>query len=100
MQLNISGHHVDVTESMNDYIKEKFVRLERHADHINSIQVILSVEKLVQKAEATLRITGSELFATAESEDMYAAIDNLVDKLDRQVLKHKERLISRKQSAR
>lgn len=100
MQLNISGHHVDVTQALNDYVHEKFSRLERHADYINSIQVILSVEKLVQKAEATIRINGAEIFANSDSEDMYAAIDTLLDKLDRQLLKHKDKLISRKQSAR
>ncbi len=100
MQLNISGHHVEVTQSLSGYVNEKFARLERHADYINTIQVILSVEKLIQKAEATVRITGAEIFATSDSEDMYAAIDSLVDKLDRQLLKHKERHITRKQSAR
>ena len=100
MQLNISGHHVEVTDSLNDYVHEKFARLERHTDYINTIQVILSVEKLIQKAEATVRITGAEIFATSESDDMYAALDSLVDKLDRQLLKHKERHITRKQSAR
>ena len=100
MQLNISGHHVEVTQSLKDYVQEKFSKLERHADFINNVQVILSVEKLQHKAEATVRIRGAEIFANSESEDMYAAIDTLVDKLDRQLLKHKEKLITRKQHAR
>lgn len=100
MQITINGHHVDVTQSLSDYIHEKFEKLERHSDQINSVHVILEVEKLNQKAEATVRLTGTEIFATAESEDMYAAIDALLDKLDRQLLKHKEKFITRKQNAR
>lgn len=95
MQLSISGHHIDVTDSLKDYVTGKLTKLERHYDHITNVHVVLSVEKLVQKAEATLHISGAELFADAHSEDLYAAIDALVDKLDRQVLKHKERVIER-----
>lgn len=95
MQLSISGHHIDVTDPLKDYVTGKLTKLERHYDHITNVHVVLSVEKLVQKAEATLHISGAELFADADSEDLYAAIDALVDKLDRQVLKHKERLIER-----
>ena len=91
MQINISGHHVELTESLTDYVNDKFEKLERHVDGISSIQVILSIEKLTQKAEATIRIKGGEIFATADSEDMYAAIDSLTDKLDRQLLKHKDK---------
>jgi putative sigma-54 modulation protein len=95
MQLSISGHHIDVTDPLKDYVTGKLTKLERHYDHITNVHVVLSVEKLVQKAEATLHISGAELFADADSEDLYAAIDALVDKLDRQVLKHKERVIER-----
>ncbi|MEE8243695.1 MAG: ribosome-associated translation inhibitor RaiA [Pseudomonadales bacterium] len=95
MQLSISGHHIDVTDPLKDYVTGKLTKLERHYDHITNVHVVLSVEKLVQKAEATLHISGAELFADANSEDLYAAIDALVDKLDRQVLKHKERVIER-----
>ena len=91
MQINISGHHVEVTDSLSDYVNEKFEKLERHVDGISSIQVTLTVEKIVQKAEATIRIKGGEVFANADSEDMYAAIDSLTDKLDRQLLKHKDK---------
>ncbi|PKM22243.1 MAG: ribosomal subunit interface protein [Gammaproteobacteria bacterium HGW-Gammaproteobacteria-14] len=95
MQINISGHHLDVTDALRDYVNEKFTRLERHFDNITSIQVILSPEPKTHKAESTIRITGGELFATAEAADMYAAIDLLTDKLDRQILKHKEKSVSR-----
>ena len=95
MQLNISGHHVELTEALKNYVTEKFQRLERHFDQISNTNVILQVEKLRQIAEATVNISGGELHAKAETEDMYAAIDALVDKLDRQILKHKEKHVSR-----
>ena len=91
MQITISGHHVEVTTALKDYVSEKVERLTRHANKITSINVILSVEKLTHKAEATVRFEGGEVFANADSEDMYAAIDLLTDKLDRQVIKHKEK---------
>ncbi len=94
MQINLSGHHVDVTAAMRSYIDSKFERLVRHFDHINNVYVVLKVEKLQQIAEATLHVNGGELFGSSEHTDMYAAIDSLVDKLDRQVLKHKAKLSS------
>lgn len=92
MQINITGHHVDVTDSMRDYVKEKFDKLERHFDHVTNVHVILEVEKLRKKAEAKMNLSGTEVFAEAVEEDMYAAIDALSDKLDRQILKYKEKL--------
>ncbi|ESP95322.1 MULTISPECIES: ribosome hibernation promoting factor [Pseudoalteromonas] len=92
MQLNLTGRHVEITDSLRDYVTSKFAKLERHFDHINNVHVILDVEKLIQKAEATLHVNGGELFASTEHKDMYAAIDGLIDKLDRQVIKHKEKL--------
>jgi len=91
MQINLTGHHVDVTESLKGYVDNKLERLARHFDHVLDIHVILSVEKLRQKAEATLYVNGAKVFADSVHEDMYAAIDGLIDKLDRQVLKHKEK---------
>ncbi|MFT5709957.1 MAG: putative sigma-54 modulation protein [Halioglobus sp.] len=91
MQLNVSGHHVEVTAPMREYVDSKFERLQRHFDQITNIEVTLIVEKLTQKAEATLHISGADIFAAADSEDMYAAIDALADKLDRQLIKHKEK---------
>ncbi|GLX81687.1 ribosome hibernation promoting factor [Thalassotalea eurytherma] len=92
MQINLSGHHVDVTESMREYVNSKFAKLERHFDHINNVHVVLNVEKLQQIAEATLHLNGGEIHASSDDKDMYAAIDSLVDKLDRQVIKHKEKM--------
>ena len=92
MNINLTGHHVDITEPLRDYVNSKFDRLERHFDHVTDVHVVLGVEKLRHKAEATMHLSGSTLFADSIEEDMYAAIDGLVDKLDRQVKKHKEKL--------
>ncbi|WP_435104649.1 ribosome hibernation-promoting factor, HPF/YfiA family [Arhodomonas sp. AD133] len=91
MQIDITGHHVEVTNSLRDYVNDKFDKLERHFDNVVDAHVILTVEKLTQKAEATIVVSGARLFADATDEDMYAAIDALTDKLDRQVVKHKEK---------
>ncbi|MCF1428435.1 MAG: ribosome hibernation promoting factor [Shewanella sp.] len=93
MQINLTGHHIEITSSLREYVESKFTKLERHFDQINNAHVVLSVDKLQQIAEAKLHINGGEIFATSEHEDMYAAIDVLIDKLDRQVIKHKEKLI-------
>lgn len=92
MQLNLTGHHVDITDSLRNYVEEKMERLERHFDKVTNTHVILSVESLRHKAEATVNMSGNNIFAESTEENMYAAIDNLVDKLDRQVKKHKEKL--------
>ena len=92
MQLNITGHHVEVTDSLKAYVAEKLERLEKHFDHVNNVHVILSVEKQRQKSEATVHVNGASLFADSTEEDMYAAIDSMTDKLDRQIKKHKEKL--------
>lgn len=99
MQVNISGQHVEVTEALRTYLGEKLERLARHYDRITNVQVILKVEKLQQKVEATMQIPGGEVVANAEHEDMYAAIDLLADKLDRQLKKHKEKQQSLLQGA-
>ena len=91
MQMTISGHHLDITDPIRDYVTAKLSKLERHYDHSNSTAVILSVDKLTQKAEATIHVSGGELFANSEHQDLYAAIDALSDKLDRQLIKYKEK---------
>lgn len=96
MQINLTGHHIDITPALRSFVHEKFERLERHFDHITNIHVILTVEKGRQKAEATIHVNKGTLFAETEHEDMYAAIDLLLDKLDRQVIKHKEKLSNHK----
>ncbi len=91
MQVIVSGHHIDVTPSLRSYVENKAERLERHFDQITEVHVILSVDKLDQKAEATLQVNGGTLFADALAHDMYVAIDALMHKLDRQLKKHKEK---------
>ncbi|HEX7114015.1 MAG TPA: ribosome-associated translation inhibitor RaiA [Steroidobacter sp.] len=92
MQLNVTGHHVDVTASLKGYVERKLDRIVRHSDHVIDVHCILTVEKLRHKAEATVLLNGGKVYADAVDEDMYAAIDALVDKLDRRVKKHKEKL--------
>ena len=92
MQINLTGHHIDLTDSLRDYVETKLEKLERHFDQVVDVQVILTVEKLRQKAEATVHLSGNNIFAEDTEADMYAAIDGLIDKLDRQVVKHKEKL--------
>jgi len=92
MQINLTGHHVDLTDSMRDYVNSKMEKIERHFDNVVDVNVILSVEKTRQKAEATVHISGGNIYADDTQEDMYAAIDGLIDKLDRQVVKHKEKI--------
>lgn len=91
MQINLTGHHIDITPALRDYVTSKLDRIDRHFDNISHLHVVLTVEKLRQKAEATLHVSGADLFADAEDENMYAAIDALADKLNRQVRKHKEK---------
>ena len=92
MNIQVSGRHLDITPALRDYVNSKMNKLERHFDAITSLHVVLSVEKLRQKADATLHVTGAQLVANAEHDNMYAAIDALLDKLDRQIVKHKEKL--------
>jgi putative sigma-54 modulation protein len=92
MQITITGQHIDITQALRAYIESKFARLERHFDNMTNIHVVLNVEKERQMAEATIHVSRGKLFANDEHSDMYAAIDGLVDKLDRQLKKHKEKL--------
>ncbi len=92
MQIDLTGHHIDITEPLRNYVGDKFERLERHFDHVTDVHVVLSVEKLRHKAEATLHVSGGKIFADNTEEDMYAAIDGLADKLDRQLKKYKEKM--------
>ncbi len=91
MQLTLSGHHVELTDSLRNYVNEKLSKLKRHFDQVIEVKVILTVEKLRQKAEASVFVSGNQFYAEDTQEDMYAAIDGLIDKLDRQVVKHKEK---------
>ncbi len=96
MQISLTGHHLDVTDSLRNYVQSKLDRIERHFDHVTDVHCILSVEKLEHKAEATVNLSGGSVFADSIDQNMYAAIDRLVDKLDRQVIKYKEKLCDHK----
>jgi putative sigma-54 modulation protein len=91
MQLSITGHHVEVTPALRGYVERKLERIARHFDHVIDVHCVLTVEKLRQKAEATVHVRGNAIHADATEPDMYAAIDMLTDKLDRCVLKYKEK---------
>jgi putative sigma-54 modulation protein len=92
MQLQLTGHHVEVSDSLRTYVEAKFARIVRHFDHVIDVHCILTVEKLTHKAEATLHVSGGNIHAVSSEDNMYASIDSLTDKLDRLVKKHKEKL--------
>jgi len=97
MNLTISGHHLVVTPALRNYVTTKLDRIIRHFDQVVDVKVLLTVEKLKEKerrqrAECNIHVKGSDLFAESSHEDLYAAVDELVDKLDRQVVRHKDRL--------
>lgn len=91
MNLHLTGHHLEITPAMRGYITAKLGRITRHFDHVIDVNVILSVEKLKQKIEANVHLSGKDIFVECHDADMYAAIDTLADKLDRQIIKHKEK---------
>jgi len=91
MNLTITGHHLEITPAIRGYVEEKMARVTRHFDQVIDVSVILTVEKLKHKAEVNLHLRGKDIYVESIDADMYAAIDALADKLDRQVLKHKEK---------
>jgi len=91
MQIDLTGHHVELSDALRSYVHQKIERLQRHFEKVLDAHVILTVEKLDHKAEATMQLSGQRIYADAVAADMYAAIDALTDKLDRQLLKHKEK---------
>jgi putative sigma-54 modulation protein len=99
MNLSVTGHHVTVTPAIRSYVEAKLDRVLRHSDNVTTVSVILSVQKLRQKAEANVHVRGKDLYVEADHEDLYAAIDAMADKLDRQVLKHKDRAGARPHDA-
>lgn len=91
MNLNVIGHHLEITPALRDYVKAKLERVTGHFDNVIDVKVTLSVEKLKQTVEATLHVPGNDLHVECSDDNMYSAIDLLADKLDRQVLRHKEK---------
>ena len=98
MNLHLTGHHLEITPAIRDYVSSKLQRITHHFDHVIDVNVILSVEKLQRKVEASVHVRGKDIFCESASADMYAAIDGLVDKLDRTIIKHKEKSLERRHS--
>jgi putative sigma-54 modulation protein len=91
MNLHLTGHHVEITPAIRDYVVGKLERINRHFDHVIDVNVVMTVEKLDQRIEANVHLSGKDIHVQSHDGDMYAAIDGLIDKLDRQVIKYKER---------
>jgi putative sigma-54 modulation protein len=96
MNLNLSGHHLEITPAIREHVLSKISKVKRHFDNVIDVNVILSVEKLKQKAEANVHLSGKTIFVECDDANLYVAIDNLVEKLDRQILKHKEKNSARR----
>jgi len=92
MQLNLSGHHLDITSSIRQHTSDKLTKIKHHFDNVMNVNMILEVQKYLQKSESTIHVSGADLFAKAQSSDMYVSIDQLINKLDSQIIKHKEKL--------
>ena len=91
MNLHLTGHHVEITPAIREYVTSKIARINRHFEHVIDVNVIMTVEKMDQKIEASVHLSGKDIHVQSNDADMYAAIDSLIDKLDRQVLRYKER---------
>ncbi len=96
MNLNLTGHHLEITPAIRQHVTDKLAKIKNHFDNVIDVSVILSVEKLRQKAEASVHVSGKTIFVECEDANLYVAIDNLIDKLDRQVIKHKEKYAARR----
>ena len=98
MNLHLTGHQLPITPAIREYVATKLQRITHHFDHVIDVNVIMSVEKLQQKVEATVHVRGKDIFCESSASDMYAAIDGLVDKLDRNIIKHKEKNLAQRHS--
>ena len=96
MNLHLTGHHLEITPAIRDYVSSKLQRITHHFDHVFDVSVVLTVEKLQHRIEASVHVRGKEIFCESADADMYAAIDGLVDKLDRTIIKHKEKSLMRR----
>ena len=96
MNLNLTGHQLPITPAIREYVASKLQRITHHFDNVIDVNVIMSVEKLQQKVEATVHVRGKDIFCESSADDMYAAIDGLVDKLDRTILKYKEKTLAQR----
>jgi putative sigma-54 modulation protein len=96
MNLQLTGHHLEITPALRSYVTSKLERITRHFDHVIDLNVIMSVDKLQQRIEASVHVRGRDIFCESTDADLYAAIDGLVDKLDRQIIKHKEKTVEQR----
>jgi putative sigma-54 modulation protein len=96
MNLHLTGHHLEITPAIRDYVSSKLQRITHHFDHVIDVNVILSIEKLQRKIEASVHVRGKDIFCESANVDMYAAIDGLADKLDRTIIKHKEKSLKQR----
>lgn len=96
MNLNLSGHHLEITPAIREHVVNKIEKIKRHFDNLIDVNVVLSVEKLKQKAEANVHLSGKTIFVECDDTNLYVAIDNLIEKLDRQIIKHKEKHAARR----
>ena len=96
MNLNLTGRHLEITPAIRAHVLDKLDKVKRHFDHVIDVNVVLSVEKLRQKAEANVHLSGKTIFVECDDANLYVAIDNLIEKLDRQILKHKEKFAARR----
>ena len=99
MNLHLTGHHLEITPAIRDYVSGKLTRITHHFDHLSEVNVILSVEKLIHRVEANVHVRGRDIFCESADGDMYAAVDSLVDKLDRAIIKHKEKSLQHRHDA-
>lgn len=96
MNINLTGRHLEITPAIREHVTSKLAKIKRHFDHVIDINVVLAVEKLEQKAEATVHLSGKTVFAETADSNLYVAVDNLIDSLDRQILKHKDKNSARR----
>ena len=96
MNLHLTGHHLEITPAIRDFVSSKLQRVTHHFDHVFDVNVVLTVEKLRHRIEASVHVRGKEIFCESADADMYAAIDGLVDRLDRTIIKHKEKSLMRR----
>ena len=98
MNIYLTGHHVEITPAIRDYVSGKLQRITHHFDHVIDVNVVLTVEKLDHKVEASVHVRGKDIHCESADADMYAAIDGLIDKLDRTIIKHKEKSLDHRHS--
>lgn len=96
MNLNLTGRHLEITPAIRSHVTDKIAKIKGHFDGVMDVTVVLSVEKLRQKAEASVHLSGKDVFVESDDDNLYVAIDNMVDKLDRQIVKHKEKFAARR----